>query len=476
MTNHHQPIAVGSEHDVIAAIERGQPRHAITWVWILGFGGVFFEAYSGAALATGLEPLSHELHLSPLQISWVTSSYMLVAIVLCPLAGGLADRFGRLPIILAAKAIALAAMIIGTTAMGFEQLLLSRLLLGVAWAMDFGVVLAYVSEFLPHRGQNRLSRWQGVWYIATTSNLLLAALIYQFGVGATIWRWMLGSAGAIALILLIAQKKLLPESPRWLASRGRTAEAVANLDRIYDVATVAAPARTEPATDTQAKGSVRELFSGPYLKRTILADVTFAAQAWQYFAVGWYLPVIATVLFGQGFTQATLGAALFNSLGIIGGFAAAWLAVKLSIRGAAQIGFALCAVLLVVFGANLNHLSTLWAVVLPATFILAHAALAASSGAGFAASAYPSRLRALGLGFGTTACNVGAATGLFLFPILQEHLGPGGAVMATAVAPALGFLVSTVIRWDPDRLVRAAQDEPPATAGEEIQAAGGLVH
>ncbi|MBS1695060.1 MAG: MFS transporter [Actinobacteria bacterium] len=447
------PLVIGSESDVVVAIDAGTARRAIKWVWILGFGGVFFEAYSGAALATGLEPLSRELNLSALQVSWVTSSYMLVAIVLCPLAGGIADRLGRIPVILAAKAIALVAMLVGTTAMGFEQLLISRLLLGVAWAMDFGVVLAYVSEFLPRRYQSRLSRWQGVWYVATTSNLLLAALIYQFGVGGSIWRWMLASAGVIAFILLGAQWLLLPESPRWLASKGRLAEASANLTKMYAVSVVPAPsAGAAPgAQPPAARGSVREILRAPYLRRTILADITFGAQAWQYFAIGWYLPVIAIVLFGEGFTQASLGAALFNSLGIVGGFAAAWLAAKLTIRRAAQIGFGFCAVLLVVFGLTLSNLSTFWAVVLPATFILVHSALAAPSGAGFSALAYPSHLRALGLGFATTSCNIGASMGLFLFPVMQEHLGPGGAVAATAAAPILGFLATTLIRWDPDR-------------------------
>jgi MFS transporter, putative metabolite transport protein len=458
---------IASERDVYRAIDAGAPTGRMKWIWILGLGGVFFEAYSGAALATGLAPLSEELHLSTAQVSVVTSAYMLLAVLLCPFAGALADRVGRLKIIIAAKVIACVAMILGLTAPNFELLMVSRLLAGVAWAMDFGVVLAYLSEFLPRKDQRKLSRWQGVWYVATTANLLVAVVIFQFDVGQSIWRWLLGTAAVIAALLAVLQIALLPESPRWLASRGRFADAVKALHVVYRVdATPGATSENAGAAtqDTGDRLTPSALFRAPLLGRTVLSTVSFAAQALQYYAIGWYLPVIALRLFGESYEAATLGAAVFNAVGIIGGFSAAAIYQAFGIRRSVRLGFAICTGLLVLFGVGFHHLPLWAAILLPTAFILFHSALAAPGGAAFSALAYPSQLRGFGMGLSTTACNVGAAVGLFVFPFLQAKFGEGGAILATAVVPLIGFLVSTVIRWDPEQTLDDEESDDIAVA------------
>src|SRR5699024_3460641 len=80
------------------------------------------------------------------------------------------------------------------------------------------------------------------------------------------------------------------------------------------------------------------------------------------------------------------------------------------------------------------------------------------------ALAYPSHLRGLGMGVSTTFCNIGAAAGLFLFPLLQAWLGTSGAIMAMAAVPFVGFLTATLIKWDPDRLKSPSPDADPAFA------------
>ncbi|OZG26155.1 MFS transporter [Williamsia sp. 1138] len=447
---------IASERDIYDAYDTGTPTNRMKWVWILGLGGVFFEAYAGAALATGLDPLKRQLDLSTTQVSLITSSYMLVAVLLCPFAGAYSDRFGRIRVIILAKIIACASMILALTAPNFELLLTSRVLLGVAWAMDFGVVLAYIAEFLRRQDQPKLSRWQGVWYVATTSNLLVGLIIFQFHVGDSIWRYLMGTAAVLAAALAVLQIALLPESPRWLASRGRFTDAVVALQTVYKVDAVAgrdrpigSQAPDGPGKDT-GRASPKQLFQRPLLGRTVLSTVSFGAQALQYYAIGWFLPVIALQLFGESFQAATLGAIVFNAVGIIGGFSAAAIYQRFGIRPSVQVGFAACAGILIVFGIGFDHLPLWAAIVLPAAFILFHSALAAPGGAAFSALAYPSSLRGFGMGLSTTACNIGAFIGLFAFPYLQESFGDGGAILVTAAVPLLGFIVVSAIRWDPE--------------------------
>ncbi|SFV24919.1 MFS transporter [Micrococcus terreus] len=461
-------LTIDSEQSIVHGLNIGRPRPAMKWVWILGLGGVFFEAYAGAALASGLDPLTQELGLGPVEVSLVTSTYMFVAIFVCPFAGGLSDKFGRLNVLLAAKVLALLAMVIGMTAGSFEMLIVSRVLAGVAWAMDFGALLTYISEFLSDRHQSKLNRWQGMWYVATTSNLLITYVIYQFQVGTSIWRWLLASCAVVAVVLLVSQRAVLVESPRWLASKGRYAEATVALQRMYDFSgeaqVTAADDTLATAGEAREGGQIGVLFRAPYRRRTILANVAWVAEACQYYAIGWYLPIIALTLFGESFAAATLGAAVFNVLGIVGGFAAAGLAARLRIRGAVQLGFAACAVILVVFGLTLETAPLAMSILLPSLFILFHSALAAPGGAALSALAYPSHLRGLGMGVSTTFCNIGAAGGLFLFPLLQASLGTSGAIVAMAAVPFIGFLTATVIRWDPDRSTDSRGDALPEAA------------
>jgi putative MFS transporter len=442
-------IAIRDEEGVDRAINLGTPTSRMKWVWILGFGGIFFEAYSSAALASGLGPLIHQLKLSPVHVSVLTSTYLALAMVLCPIAGAVADRVGRVKMILIAKAIAALAMAIGLSSVNFEMLFVSRLIAGVAWAMDFGVVLVYISEWLADKQRGKLNRWQGMWYVATTTNLLVAVVIYQFDVGENIWRWLLGSAGLIALVLLVAQWFLLPESPRWLASRGRNVEAVSCVKICYDVeAHVAEAESTDRAATPKARFG--DLFRGDLRRKTTLSFVAFTAQAWQYYAFAWYLPIITGTLFSAGFVGASLGSAAFNFFGIVGGFSSAYFFTKFRIRAVTQVGYLGVMILLIIFGAFVSVLPYSLAIVLPAAYILVHSALAAPSGAAFATVAFPTHLRALGLGFVTTGANAGSAIGLFLFPVMQAAWSTEWAILATAIVPFVGFLTATVIRWDPE--------------------------
>lgn len=457
--------AIGNEQDVADFIERGRPTGPrMRWIWILGLGGVFFEAYASAALGTGLGPLTAEMRLTPAQVSVLTGSSMLVSLVLGPVAGWLADRLGRVPMIVAAKVFALVSAGVAATATTYPVLVIGRAVNGAAWALDFAVAFAYLAEFLATRHRSRLNRWQGIWYVATTCNLLLTVAVYELGVGQGIWRWSLGSAGVIAVLLGIGQATLLCESPRWLAGRGRLDRAARSLGLVYGVevgvrAGAAAPERRRKASIAE----FARLFRGKYRRRTVLAAVTFCAQGLEYYAIGWFLPVISLQMFGQDFVAATLGSALFNVFGMAGGFASGAMAARFTIRRTMLVGFALVAADLILLG-TLFHGIPLWlAFTLPALFLLLHSGGPAPGGISLAAAAYPSELRALGSGVTNMAGSTGGVIGLFGFPLVLAALGAGATIAVMAVVPLVGLVTSLAIRWDPERetvRTEAAAQEP----------------
>jgi MFS transporter, putative metabolite transport protein len=461
------PAVIGGEADVTEFIERERPAAGtIRWIWGLSLGGVFFEAYASTALSAGLGSMISQLRLSPGQVSALAAVSMVVALVCGPVAGWLSDRLGRVPMLIAAKGVALVSAALAAFAPGFGLLLVARAVSGLAWALDFAVVIAYLSEFLPRRTQSKLNRWQGTWYVASTGCLLFTVGVYQLGVGETIWRYSLASAGVLALVLGVLQIFLLSESPRWLASQGRLERAARSLRRVYRVEVRAAerPAAGAPAPRRRTSlADIRELLRPPYRRRTVLATVTFCAQGLEYYAVGWYLPVISLRLFGGDFVPANLGSALFNVFGIVGGFASGALAQRFTIRRTMMVGFGLVTAVLVALGALFAGLPLALTFTLPALFLLFHSAGAAPGGMSLAAAAYPSSLRALGSGVTNMAGNTGGLIGSFVFPLVLAALGPGATILVMAIVPAIGFATSALIRFDPE-LNSGTDDDAGAVA------------
>ena len=90
----------------------------------------------------------------------------------------------------------------------------------------------YIAEIAPAEWRGRLV---GSFQISVVSGILIAYLSNYFigtlGLGSADWRWMFGVA-AVPALLFFALLFGIPNSPRWLATKGRTTEARAVLEEI----------------------------------------------------------------------------------------------------------------------------------------------------------------------------------------------------------------------------------------------------
>ena len=473
-TSHAVPTTISTPQELDRYIEsEPPPTSRMRWIWILSLGGVFFESYGSVSLAIGVPSMAAELALSPAQIGIAASASLVVTILLGPTAGRMADRHGRVPMLIAAKVLALASALICAFAPSFAVLVAGRLVAGTAWAIDFAVVMAYLSEFLSSRHKGKINAWQGFWYVAATANALLVFVLLGAGIDQDIWRWSLGSGAVIAAALIVLQVRYLVESPRWLASQGRVQEAVTSLNAVFATKMTYRPATVVAQQQVVATGSVMDLFRPPYRRRTLLAMGCFFSNGVQYFGIAWYLPTIITQMLGDDPSSGALGTAAFNAFGIVGGFAAATLALRLRIRRAMTLGFGGVSVLLVLFALLVG--SAPMAVILGVLclFILVHSAIASSGGMAIAASAYPSRLRAVGVGFTSLAGSTGAAIGALIFPIFMGAAGPTTAVLALTVIPVLATVLTLAIRFDPEHHPdpdQADQSTPDELPGQPVTA------
>ena len=179
--------------------------------------------------------------------------------------GALSDRFGRKKLLILAAILFLlgSGMCAGST--GFLMMVVARIILGLAVGAASSLTPAYLAELAPKERRGSLST---LFQLMITFGILLAYASNLGFLGHNIagirdWRWMLGSALVPAALLLIGGL-LLPESPRYLVSRGKDREAFKVLTLIrkdVDQTQVQLELDEIKAVAAQnTKGGVRELF------------------------------------------------------------------------------------------------------------------------------------------------------------------------------------------------------------------------
>jgi MFS family permease len=364
-----------------------------------------------------------------------------------------------------AKLLALIGAVLVMTAHSYEVILMGRFFVGAAYGIDFAIAMAVLAEFTPASLRSRLNTWQGIWYTAVCTNVLLAMLFYSWDVGDSIWRYSVAATGVFAFVIMALQAMFMVESPIWLARKEKLEDAARAMTRIYHRDFVAAlPEDRLPVLNQARRGiaNVALIFRGIYLPRTILAATVQIGQSIQYFAVGWYLPLISAALFGKDFLYAMLGTLVFNVFGIIGGFSSPVIGRVLGLRRASAIGFGAVFVMLVIMGLFHDTMPTWLAVIVPSLFILFHSGGPGANGKSLSSLSFRSELRAGANGIIGALGAMGAALGLLVFPIFRENYGLGTTFLILSVVPLIACIICSVIQWDPTRTKISPDDEPNA--------------
>jgi len=223
--------------------------------------------------------------------------------------GGFTDRLGRRSIFTAAMLVYSVATFVAafqTTPVGMD---IWRFVAGLGIGVQLITVDTYISELTPSHTRGRYSAFSIL--VILTSVPIVAVLSYllvphtEFGLEG--WRWVmiLGSLGAV---LIWFMRRGLPESPRWLESKGRHAEAQAIVDDIEQrviaetgkpLAAPAAAAAGAPGASDEDEGSWKEMWQGRYLPRTIMLSCFNFFQTFGVYGFGAWVPVL---LFTKGIT------------------------------------------------------------------------------------------------------------------------------------------------------------------------------
>jgi putative MFS transporter len=218
------------------------------------------------------------------------AGYVIGTLILSPIA----DTIGRRNMLLITMLLTGAGSLYNAVAPGYTNFVIARVITGIGIGADLAIVNTYLNEVAPRRGRARytaviftmsaLGAFFGIWggLLLTTPSehwplglpFALAGPAFESG-----WRWMYAIGAVLALIAVLLRFEL-PESPRWLASRGRLAEADAVVAAMEKRAARHGPLaepvpldeeEAQPVTRKPALATYRELFTNPlYIRRIII--------------------------------------------------------------------------------------------------------------------------------------------------------------------------------------------------------------
>jgi sugar porter (SP) family MFS transporter len=421
----------------------------------------FLFGFDTAVINGVLFLLRKQFTLSDVQTEVAASSLLLGCLIGAAVAGILSDRYGR------KTSLIMAALLFAISAVGsaLSQSLvtfsLARFAGGLAIGLASALTPVYIAEIAPAKNRGTLVSLN---QLAIVIGILTSYLVnWQLAkLGDASWRWMLASA-AIPSLAFFFGLLVVPESPRWLISRGLKAEGEAVLARIFGP--IAAREQTEAVATaiSSEQGSWAELFS-PAIRARLVVAISLAVfqQITGINTVLYYGSIIISDHFHGESTGAALAAnVIIGTVNLIFTIVAM---LFLDRWGRRAILMTACAGMAVSLGGLVLavHFDAASAA-LPLTFILLYVAFFAfGMGPGvwlYMSEIFPTKIRGRAVALATSALWTGTLVVTFTFLSLVKTLGIGGTFGIYALlSAACFFYVATSVPETRGRTLEQIQE------------------
>jgi MFS transporter, putative metabolite:H+ symporter len=297
---------------------------------IIGFA-TFFDGFGLQAITFVMPVLLIAWSLKPQQVGVIIAAGFAGALIGTLAVGPLAEHFGRLRIAGMTIVVFGVMSIFCALAWNPESLMVFRFIQGIGLGGEVPIAAAYISEIA--RAQSR-GRFFALYELVFPLGLLSTALLGYWLVPRFGWQTMFW-IGAAPAALIFFLRRMLPESPRWLASKGRLREAdeiVSAVERriMVDRELPPLPAVQAVAPGAPQKSRWLEIFEGIYLRRTLVVWVLWIACYINTYGLITWLPTLYRGVFhlplstalgyglitqGVGFIGSTICALVIDSVG-----------------------------------------------------------------------------------------------------------------------------------------------------------------
>ncbi len=445
---------ISTIESVTARIERLPESRWHRKIRIIIGAVTFFDAFDAVSIAFVLPVLSPLWHLTYGETGMLISAGFFGQMLGAVLFGYLAERYGRITV-LNWTILTYATFGIGCAfASNLPSLVFLRFAQGLGLGGELPVAATFVSEISP---TNRRGRSVMLYQLVAPFGFLAASLGSLVIVPYLGWQWMF-AIGACPAFLVAWLRRMIPESPRWLARRARLEEAdVVLLGIEHEVSKqLGSPlppvARINGAVETQVINQtpkLSDLFHGIYASRTVSVWSLWFCQSVVSYGLLVWLPTIFRNIYKLSVSDALLYSSLGNVLAVVAALVSASVIDRYGRRKIFIVAFAGAAVPLLTLWWLGTDTSAESLMILAA---LATAMIASSQIAiwAYTPEIYPTRMRALGSGVASAWARIGSIVSPLLVGfILMNTRDIGWAFLFFAGASVVGaittafFLVET---------------------------------
>lgn len=391
-----------------------------------------------------LGSIKADFGLSTAQAGLLGSASFLGMFLGAAVSGLLADRFGRRVVFQSSMVLWGSGSFLCAVANDATALMLFRILLGIGMGMEFPIGQAMLSEIMPAKQRGRyVALLEGFWPIG----FICAGLLAYFLLPIWGWRGVFVALGIPAIFVLVV-RQLVPESPRWLESRGRHIDADRVMSRIEEKVRKANGGKplpqVEPATPSfgheQGKSGFKALWAPGYAKRTFMVwSLWFFALLGYYGLTTWLGALLQQA--GYPVTKSVFYTILISLAGIPGFLTSAWLVESWGRKPTCVLMLLGSACMAYLYGSTAAHAGNQFQLIafgLGMQFFMfgMWSVLYA-----YTPELYPTRCRATGGGFASSVGRIGSLIGPYVVGVILPAAGQTGVFGLGATCFVLAALV-----------------------------------
>ena len=285
----------------------------------------FFDAFDALSIAYILPVIVPLWKLTPQETGFLISAGFFGQLLGALFFGWYAERYGRMKALVASIATFAVLSFACAFSWDYASLLVLRVAQGFGLGGEVPVAATYIGELAKAKGRGRFVL---IFELVFPCGILAASLLGLWMVPVLGWQ-SLFFVGAIPSVLVLFLQRLLPESPRWLAARGRCAEAEAAL-RVVEAGTEKALGRKLPAPERAVmapfkRSSLSDLFGPLYLRRTLVVWVMWFATYFVNYGLATWMPTLYRTIFHLSLDVALRYQLITNVLTLFASFTCAML-------------------------------------------------------------------------------------------------------------------------------------------------------
>ncbi|HET6711290.1 MFS transporter [Amycolatopsis sp.] len=426
---------------MIARLERLPITRRLLLIRVIIGSATFFDAYTVLVIAFAMPQLVTEWHLGPAQVGAILSAGYVGQLIGAITFGWIAEKFGRLNTLLITIVLFVSMDVACLFAWSGTSLLVFRFLQGIGTGGEVPVASAYINEFI---GARKRGRFFLLYEVIFPVGLMFAGIAGYFLVPVYGWR-ALFVVGLVPAVLTIPLRLLMPESPRWLAAKGRFDQAGKVVSMLEKEAVKQGHVLAEPVVrpvdpKVQTRSDWRELFQGMYRRRTLMIWVLWATVYLINNGLVTWLPTLYKQLFHLPLQTSLAYGWVTSGVGVLASVACALLIDRVGRKRWYSWAFLLAIAPLIAL--TVTGATTAIQVLVMATLAYAILQTISFSLYLYSAELYPTRLRAIGTGFGSAWLRAGSSVGPLLVGWIVADLGIRYVFSAFAAVALIGGIVT----------------------------------